>query len=198
MSQRHRTAEVPLPPKLELRAHAHGERHRIHVELSQVAHQVSSGLEPDDVHEPGAAWKPIHHHDSEVAKAAGRQAEAWPPALEDQDVEAAHEAASGEGRGVPPRGRRLAPDPAAILSGSVLSSVREPAGGQFVGARLPLLDGDREPEVVLPDAVDLEEALGEAFTAHVELLDARAGCWCCAARCRSRADVTAAARTRTA
>jgi hypothetical protein len=69
MSQRHRTAEVPLPPKLELRAHAHSERHRIHVELSQVAHQVSSGLEPDDVHEPGAAWKPAHHHDSEVAKA---------------------------------------------------------------------------------------------------------------------------------
>ena len=68
MSQRHRTAEVPLPPKLELRAHAHGERHRIHVELSQVAHQVSSGLEPDDVHEPGAAWKPIHHHDAEIAK----------------------------------------------------------------------------------------------------------------------------------
>jgi hypothetical protein len=69
MSQRHRTAEVPLPPKLELRAHAHSERHRIHVELSQVAHQVSAGLEPDDVHEPGAAWKPLHHHDSEVAKA---------------------------------------------------------------------------------------------------------------------------------
>jgi hypothetical protein len=68
MSQRHRTAEVPLPPKLELRAHAHSERHRIHVELSQVAHQVSSGLEPDAVHEPGAAWKPLHHHDAEVAK----------------------------------------------------------------------------------------------------------------------------------
>ena len=69
MSQRHRTAEVPLPPKQELRAHAHGERHRIHVELSQVAHQVSSGLEPDDLHEPGAAWKPVHHHDAEIAKA---------------------------------------------------------------------------------------------------------------------------------
>ena len=77
MSQRHRTAEVPLPPKQELRAHAHGERHRIHVELSQVAHQVSSGLEPEDLHEPGAAWKPVHHHDAEVAKAQGRQAEAW-------------------------------------------------------------------------------------------------------------------------
>ncbi len=68
MSQRHRTAEVPLPPKQELRAHAHGERHRIHVELNQVAHQVSAGLEADDLHEPGTAWKPVHHHDSDVAK----------------------------------------------------------------------------------------------------------------------------------
>lgn len=68
MSQRHRTTEVPLPPKQEVRAHAHGERHRIHVELNQVANQVSAGLDPDDVHEPGAAWKPMHHHDAEVAK----------------------------------------------------------------------------------------------------------------------------------
>jgi N-acyl-D-aspartate/D-glutamate deacylase len=68
MSQRHRATEVPLPPKQEVRAHAHGERHRIHVELNQVANQVSSGLDPDDVHEPGAAWKPTHHRDSEVAK----------------------------------------------------------------------------------------------------------------------------------
>jgi hypothetical protein len=68
MSQRHRTTEVPLPPKQELRAHAHSERHRIHVELSTVAQEVSAGLEPEDLHEPGAAWKPIHHHDAEVAK----------------------------------------------------------------------------------------------------------------------------------
>jgi hypothetical protein len=68
MSQRHRTAEVPLPPKQELRAHAHSERHRIHVELNQVAHQVSAGLEPEDLHEPGRAWKPEKHHDAEVAK----------------------------------------------------------------------------------------------------------------------------------
>ena len=68
MSQRHRTVEVPLPPKQELRAHAHSERHRIHVELNQVAHQVSSGLEPEDLHEPGRAWKPEKHHDAEVAK----------------------------------------------------------------------------------------------------------------------------------
>jgi hypothetical protein len=68
MSQRHRTAEVPLPPKQELRAHAHSERHRIHVELSNVANQVSAGLDPADVHEPGAAWKPVHQHDAEVAR----------------------------------------------------------------------------------------------------------------------------------
>ena len=68
MSQRHRSSDVPLPPKQELRAHAHGERHRIHVELNQVANQVSAGLEPEDAHEPGAAWKPIHHRDAEVAK----------------------------------------------------------------------------------------------------------------------------------
>ncbi len=68
MSQRHRTAEVPLPPKQELRAHAHSERHRIHVELSNVANQVSAGLDPADVHEPGAAWKPVHHHDPDVAR----------------------------------------------------------------------------------------------------------------------------------
>ena len=68
MSQRHRTGEVPLPPKEELRAHAHSERHRIHVELQAVAQDVCSGVEPDDVHEPGAAWKPMKHRDAEVAK----------------------------------------------------------------------------------------------------------------------------------
>jgi hypothetical protein len=68
MSQRHRSSEVPLPPKEELRAQQHGERHRIQVELNQVAHQVSAGVEPEDVHEPGVAWKPHHHHDAEVAK----------------------------------------------------------------------------------------------------------------------------------
>ena len=55
--------------KEALRAQAHGERHRIHVQLQDVAHQVSGGLDPEDVHEPGAAWKPEHRHDGEVAKA---------------------------------------------------------------------------------------------------------------------------------
>jgi hypothetical protein len=68
MSQRHRTVEVPLPPRQELRAHAHGERHRIHSELSQVATLVSAGTDPADCHEPGAAWKPVHHRDAEIAK----------------------------------------------------------------------------------------------------------------------------------
>ena len=68
MSQRHRNSDAPPPPKQELRAQAHSERHRIHVQLQSVAQDVSAGLEPEDVHEPGAAWKPSHHHDSEVAK----------------------------------------------------------------------------------------------------------------------------------
>jgi len=68
MSQRHRTGEVPLPPKEELRAHAHSERHRIHVELQAVAQDVCGGVEPDDVHEPGAAWKPVKHRDADVVR----------------------------------------------------------------------------------------------------------------------------------
>ena len=68
MSQRHRDTEVPMLPRQERRAHAHSERHRMHVELQSVAQTVSSGVEPEDVHEPGSAWKPSHHHDAEVAK----------------------------------------------------------------------------------------------------------------------------------
>jgi hypothetical protein len=30
-----------------------------------VASQVSAGLEPEDAHEPGRAWVPLHHHDAE-------------------------------------------------------------------------------------------------------------------------------------
>lgn len=68
MSQRHRDAELPVPAKQELRAHAHSERHRIHVELNNVASQVSAGLDPADVHEPGVAWKPEHPRDPDVAR----------------------------------------------------------------------------------------------------------------------------------
>jgi len=75
MSQRHRGAEAPSsskppkPTKEELRAQAHGERHRIHAELQDVANQVSQGLDPDDAHEPAAEWKPESRRDGEVAKA---------------------------------------------------------------------------------------------------------------------------------
>jgi hypothetical protein len=73
MSQRHRSQEAVPPPKMDSRAHAHNERHRIHCELNAVTAQVSSGYEPDEVHEPGRAWVPAHHHDAERAKAtAGR------------------------------------------------------------------------------------------------------------------------------
>jgi hypothetical protein len=69
MSSRHRSQELAAPDRTELRAHARGERHRISSELHAVANQVASGLEPDDTHEPGAAWKPVHRHDPERAKA---------------------------------------------------------------------------------------------------------------------------------
>ncbi|MBV1894265.1 MAG: hypothetical protein KUG57_09475 [Ilumatobacteraceae bacterium] len=68
MSQRHRTAEVLVPIKQEVRAHAHSERHRVHVELRSVAQDVSAGVDPRDVHEPGEEWRPLHHHDAEIAK----------------------------------------------------------------------------------------------------------------------------------
>jgi hypothetical protein len=70
MSQRHRSQDVVQPPKVELRAHAHNERHRINSELQSVAAQVSAGYEPDEVHEPGRAWVPEHHRDAEKAKKA--------------------------------------------------------------------------------------------------------------------------------
>ena len=70
MSQRHHMQEAAPPPKMDLRAHAHNERHRINSELHSVATQVSSGLEPEDVHEPGRAWVPSHHHDAAKGKAS--------------------------------------------------------------------------------------------------------------------------------
>ncbi len=73
MSQRHRMQEAAPPPKMDSRAHAHNERHRIHSELNAVATQLSSGLEPDDVHEPGRAWVPQHHHDAERGKASAEK-----------------------------------------------------------------------------------------------------------------------------
>jgi hypothetical protein len=68
MSQRHRSTDASPPPKQEQRAQAHGERHRIRSELQDVADQVSAGLDPEDCDEPGAAWKPAHHRDPEVAR----------------------------------------------------------------------------------------------------------------------------------
>lgn len=74
MSQRHRNQEAVPPPKMDVRAHAHNERHRIHSELQAVAAKVSAGYEPDEVHEPGPAWVPAHHHDAEKAKKVAKKA----------------------------------------------------------------------------------------------------------------------------
>ncbi|MEI8024052.1 MAG: hypothetical protein WCH63_07680 [Actinomycetota bacterium] len=67
MSQRHRRIEAIPPPREELRAHAHNERHRIHSELHLITEQVQHGIEPEDIDEPGTNWKPLHHHNSQIA-----------------------------------------------------------------------------------------------------------------------------------
>ncbi|MEY2609568.1 MAG: hypothetical protein RLZZ128_217 [Actinomycetota bacterium] len=67
MSKRHRSQEAVPLPRAELRAHAHAERHRMRSELHEIADMVSHGLEPDDADDPGAEWKPTHHHDAEKA-----------------------------------------------------------------------------------------------------------------------------------
>ena len=67
MSKRHKHRQVVLPPTIETRAHAHNERHRVNSELHLVTNMVSHGVEPDDVIEPGPAWKPLHHHDPIIA-----------------------------------------------------------------------------------------------------------------------------------
>jgi hypothetical protein len=77
MSKRHRVEQVPRD-RIGTRAHARGERHRIHTELLDVAHQVEAGADPDDVIDPGPAWKPEHGHDVErAAKDPSRRLRHW-------------------------------------------------------------------------------------------------------------------------
>src|SRR6266542_5906888 len=68
MSKRHRDGDLVLPPRAERRAHARSERHRINIELAEVAEQVSGGVEPDDAPDPAVAYRPVHHHDPARAK----------------------------------------------------------------------------------------------------------------------------------
>jgi hypothetical protein len=77
MSQRHRSLETAPPPKMDLRAHAHNERHRIHSELQAVTAQLSNGYEWDEVHEPGRAWVPLHHHDPERVRTSSGRVKHW-------------------------------------------------------------------------------------------------------------------------
>ena len=56
--------------------------------------QVSAGIDPADVHEPGTAWKPEHHRDPDVARSKLLNRSRSAP-LEVEDVEAAHEDAPG-------------------------------------------------------------------------------------------------------
>ncbi len=67
MSKRHHSQETVPPPRVELRAHAHNERHRIHAALDAVAELVSQGVLAEDIHEPGKSWRVEAHHDKERA-----------------------------------------------------------------------------------------------------------------------------------
>ncbi len=77
MSKRHRTDQVLPPPKMDLRAHAHNERHRINSELRIMAGSVTAGLQPDDVHEPGPAWVPEHRRAPERSRRETGQRKHW-------------------------------------------------------------------------------------------------------------------------
>ena len=78
MSQRPRNVDTAPPiPKADLRAHAHNERHRIHSELHSVASQVSAGSSPEDVHEPGPAWKSLSRRPDRVKQVEGKQPRHW-------------------------------------------------------------------------------------------------------------------------
>lgn len=69
MSRRNRPDEGVEAARMEQRAHAKAERHRVNTELHSVATAVLGGVEPDDMVEPGPAWRPVHHRSSEKAKA---------------------------------------------------------------------------------------------------------------------------------
>src|SRR5690606_33676549 len=92
-------------------------------------------------------------------------AHAWPPALEDQDVEAAHQPAPGPRRSVPDR-RPVARSTCQARS----ARSADPAFEEFGPAFGPLLGGDRIADVVLPRAVDLEIAQGGGLITQAELV----------------------------
>jgi hypothetical protein len=79
MSQRNRTNEAIPPATVDVRAHAHGDRSRIHSELHLVTEALSAGVEPDDIIEPAIGFKPTRHHDAGKGKklAAGRPQRHW-------------------------------------------------------------------------------------------------------------------------
>jgi hypothetical protein len=68
MSKRHKHRETVLPPKVEIRAHAHNERHRVNSELHLVADLVSHGVEPDDVIDPGPEWSYLAGQHSSIGR----------------------------------------------------------------------------------------------------------------------------------
>lgn len=74
MSKRHRGDNVAPLTKAELRAHAHGERHRIKGELHALAASAGHSRDVDECDEPAVGWKPVHHHEEHhVAEKVSQQ-----------------------------------------------------------------------------------------------------------------------------
>ena len=147
-----RSTEVLPPPKMELRAHAHNERHRIHGELHAVANQVSRGSRTRRGARAGQRrGSRSHHHDAEVAREkvakSSRAKRHWKMKMWKRRSPL-----------------RQAKAEAIRLAGEQADRHNQ-AGGELVAALRPLLDGDAVAHVVLPRAVDLEEALGDALLA---------------------------------
>jgi len=77
MSNRHRTSEVVMPHPEERRVQARSERHRVNTALADVTGQIHGGLEPDDVVEPGVAFRSERHHDPERSRPSARRRRHW-------------------------------------------------------------------------------------------------------------------------
>ena len=77
MSNRHRTSEVVMPHHELRRVQARSERHRVTTYLADVTGQIQGGTEPDDVIEPGVAFRSERHHDPERSRPSARRRRHW-------------------------------------------------------------------------------------------------------------------------
>ena len=131
--------------------------------------RCQSGLDPADVPRARRGLEADAPQGSRGRQGAGRQAQPRQAALEAEDVEAAHGNRQAKAEAI----RSPAERPAVAGRAGRSDRRRQPgSAGSSVGSRRvgPLLDGEAVADVVLPHAVDLEEALGDALLADRQLL----------------------------